>query len=391
MNNYRIKTIDKIDQNGLRFLGMAEVGNTMKDPDALIVRSTKVDISQYPSVFAIARAGIGVDNIPVEQATRRGICVFNAPGSNSNAVAELVFAVLFSYARHTARSTAYVRSLLVANDEELTAQIEQGKNQFTGFELRGKTLGVVGLGNIGVLVANIGASLGMRVIGFDPHATPRNMHRLRLDVEIVDSLNELLRESDVITVHIPLLESTRGLIGTVELNEVKHACILLNYSRQGIYDDDAVLAALDAGTVAAYLTDFPTVKLLRHNQVILTPHLGSGTRDSQEKCAEMACRQLAHYITYGIIENSVNFPPMTQRPEKDIQSRLVVVNANVPRVIHGYTAALEGFNIEAQVNLRSFDKTVAYNILDFSGIPSAATVQRVKDVEGVLHARLLQF
>lgn len=389
---YRIKTIDKIDQIGIKILGdEVEVGNTIKDPHALIVRSSRVDLAQYPNICAIARAGIGVDNIPVEEATSKGICVIYAPGSNSNAVAELVFAELFSYARNTARSTAYVRSILVADDEELESKIEQGKNQFTGFELRGRTLVVIGLGNIGVLVANIGVSLGMRVIGFDPNATPRNMHRLETRVEFADTLTEAIREADIITVHVPLLESTRGLIGTHELSIVKPGCILMNYARKGIYDDDAVLEALNTGTVAAYITDFPTVKLLRHSQVIPSPHLGSGTRDSQEKCAEMACRQLANYLRYGVIENSVNFHSVTKRPEMDIRNRLIIVNANVPRVIKGYTEALGDYNIESQMNQRSLDKSVAYNILDFSTVIPVEVLEQVRSVEGVLHARLLQF
>lgn len=284
-----------------------------------------------------------------------------------------------------------MRSIPVADDGVLQSQIEQVKNQFTGFELRGKTLGVIGLGNIGVIVANIGLSLGMRVVGFDQNATPRNMHRLDPRVEIADTLMDAVTEADIITVHVPLLDSTIGMMGASELMAVKPGCILMNYSRQGIYDDDAALEALNTGRAAAYITDFPTIKLLRHNHVIPSPHLGSCTKDSQEKCAEMACRQLANYLRYGVIENSVNFPPMTRMPEKDIKCRLTIVNANIPLVINGYTAALDGFNIEAQINLRSFDKKVAYNTLDFRDILPENTVERVRNVEGVLHARLLRF
>lgn len=389
---YRIKTIDNISDAGINGLKIeCEVGETVQDPHAIIVRSTKVDTDQYPTILAIARAGSGYNNITVEKATARGVCVFNAPGTNANAVAELVFTMLGYYARNLEKALYFTRSLIDEDDTTIQKITEREKSRFTGFELEGKVLGVIGLGNIGYRTANRGIRDGMHVVGYDAYPTNDNMHQLDPRVKVVRRMEDVLLKADILTVHVPFSEATRGMIGPKELALLKPGCILVNYARGGIYDDIAVVAALNAGNIAVYITDFPTTELLRHRNVICTPHLGASTAESEEKCADTSTRQIINYLKYGIVERSVNFPTVDNFPRSGVRSRLIVVNRDIPGMIAGITDILtrEGVNIMHHEN--ESNGKIGYDITDVASPVSNEVVEKIKAIEGVLRVRLLQF
>ncbi|HAO98846.1 MAG TPA: 3-phosphoglycerate dehydrogenase, partial [Fibrobacteres bacterium] len=281
---YRIQTLNNISQQGLKLLPSTySVSSEAGTPDAILVRSALVDTDAYPTMQCIARAGAGVNNITVEKATEKGVCVFNTPGANANAVAELVFIMLGVSARRIPQSLEFTRDLAAeADDKAIGEKVEKGKSKYAGYELMGKTLAVIGLGKIGVLVANAGVDRGMNVIGFDPFPMVANIHYLSGKVELAHKLEDVLRVADVISVHVPLSDQTRNLIGAKQLELAKPGVVLLNYARKGIYDDTGVLQALTAGKVGAYITDFPSKALLGNEKVICTPHLGASTAESEE-------------------------------------------------------------------------------------------------------------
>jgi D-3-phosphoglycerate dehydrogenase len=276
---YRIQTLNNISNQGLKLFSDAYAVTSEAGPaDALLVRSALVDAEGYPQAQCIARAGAGVNNITIDKATDLGICVFNTPGANANAVAELVFIMLGIAARRVHHSIEFVQSLAAEDDDKvLNEKVEKGKSRFAGFEMQGKTLAVIGLGKIGVLVANAGIKRGMHVIGYDPFPTLTNAHALDSRVEMSHKLDEVIRAADVITVHVPLSEHTKNLISTKQLETLRDGVILLNYARKGIYDDAAVLKAVESGKVQAYITDFPAKNLMGKDKVICTPHLGAST------------------------------------------------------------------------------------------------------------------
>jgi D-3-phosphoglycerate dehydrogenase len=351
-----------------------------------------VDTDEIPSMLAIARAGAGVNNISIEKATEKGVCVFNTPGANANAVAELVFIMLGIAARKIHKSLDFTQALAAEGDDKVIGEkVEKGKAQFSGFELQGKTLGVVGLGKIGVLAANAGLQHGMQVIGYDPFPTVANVHLLNPKVEIKHKLDDILARADVISVHVPLSDKTRHLIGEAQLKKAKQGVILMNYARKGIYDDQAVIAALDAGQVSMYLSDFPYKALLGRPNVICTPHLGASTAESEENCAVMAVNQLKNYLEYGVVANSVNFPITEVYPEASTRTRLVVINKDVPNMIAQITQAVGG----AGINIGSFTNAsngkIGYNIIDVEADVPDAVVNAIKGIGNVIRVRVLRF
>lgn len=326
----RIKTYNAIAQVGLdQFPKDAEVGASTTDAEGILVRSANLHDAEIPeSVLAIARAGAGTNNIPVAEMTARGVVVFNTPGANANAVKELVIAGLLLAARNIVPAARFTAGL-AGSDAEINEAVEKGKKQFAGFELPMRTLGVVGLGAIGVQVANAAMSLGMFVQGYDPKISVQHAWQLWATAKHVESLDALLGASDVVTVHVPLLDSTKGLINADKLALMKNGAVLLNFSRAGIVDEAAVLAALDSGKLRSYVCDFPSAALLAHPKVTALPHLGASTSEAEDNCAVMAAQELRTYLETGEITNSVNFPQV-KLGRSDGQTRLAVSTPTCP-------------------------------------------------------------
>ncbi len=390
---FKIKTLNNISQQGLKLFGdNYAVGGDTPSPDAVLVRSAIVDTDEIPSMLAIARAGAGVNNISIEKATEKGVCVFNTPGANANAVAELVFIMLGIAARKIHKSLEFSQALAgEADDKAISEKVEKGKANFSGFELQGKTLAVIGLGKIGVLVSNAGLQHGMNVIGYDPFPTVANVHLLNPRVEIAHKLDDVIAQADVISVHVPLSDKTRNLIGEAQLKKAKNGVILMNYARKGIYDDAAVIAGLDSGKVSHYINDFPSKALLGRPNVICTPHLGASTAESEENCAVMAVKQLRNYLEYGVVANSVNFPITEVYPEDSTRTRVIVINKDVPNMIAQITQVIgkAGLNIASFTN--ASNGKVGYNIIDLDKDLPEPLVETIKGIGNVVRVRVLRF
>src|SRR5690348_11573310 len=331
---YRILTLNNISARGLERLPpeLYEVGPGIAEPDAILVRSAELDAAAIPpSVRAIARAGAGVNNIPVAEMSRRGVPVFNTPGANANAVKELVLAGLLLAARNLGPAWLFSRGL-TGDDEAIDAQVERGKRQFVGFELPGRTLGVVGLGAIGVEVANSALALGMKVLGYDPQITVQRAWQLSASVEQALSLDDLFVRSDVISVHVPLTAETRGLVNEARLKLMKKDGVILNFARAPIVDEKAIVSALDAGRLQGYVCDFPTNATKDHPRIVTLPHLGASTNEAEDNCAVMVADTVKDYLENGNIKNSVNFPEV-QLPRAPKTSRICIANSNVPNMV----------------------------------------------------------
>ena len=385
----KILTLNNIAVAGLRRLprDTYEVSSEAASPDAIILRSFNMHDWDIPtSVAAIGRAGAGVNNIPVDAMTERGVPVFNAPGANANAVKELAVAGLLMAARNLCDAREYTRAL-EEDGEALNKAVEAGKKKFVGFELPGRTLGVIGLGAIGVQVANVALSLGMKVVGFDPAITVQSAWKLSSGVEKVETLDDLFRKSDAVSVHVPLIDATRGLVNAQRLQLLKEGSILVNFARGGIVDNDAALAALESGHLGSYVTDFPTRELLEHPRVIALPHLGASTVEAEENCAVMVAENVREYLENGNIRYSVNFPEAIM-PRMD-SYRLTIANANVPNMVGQISTALgeAGLNIEDLLNKSRGE--IAYTIVDLDGPVPEATVNALRETEGVLAVRTL--
>jgi len=385
---FRIRTHNAIAASGLERLPSPrfEVGPALSAPDALLVRSA--DLNGEPiekSVKAVARAGAGTNNIPVAALSARGIPVFNAPGANANAVKELVVAGMLLAARNLPGALTFVRTLGDVDDAE--AAMESNKKHFAGRELSGRTLGVIGLGAIGVRVANAAYALGMKVIGFDPHMTVEGAWALSAEVGKAVDLADLLARSDFVSVHVPLVEATRGLINAEALAHLKPDAVLLNFARSGIIDEHALRAALDAGRLARYVTDFPLKDRLHDPRVIALPHLGASTAEAEENCAVMVADDLREFLEHGNVGHSVNFPRL--RMSRAGRARLAIANRNVPNMI-GQISHVLGAN---QVNIAQMHNAsrgeLAYNLVDVdSPIPPEA-IRDLCGIEGVLSVRAL--
>ena len=386
---YKIKTLNNIAVAGLRRLPRTdyEVSSEIGEPDGILLRSHKLHDEVIPdSVVGIGRAGAGVNNIPVDDMTARGVPVFNAPGANANAVKELAVAGLLMGARNLCDAREYTRALEETGDA-LNKAVEAGKKRFVGFELPGRTLGVIGLGSIGVQVANVAHSLGMKVVGYDPNITVSSAWKLTSAVEKVETLDDLFRRADAVTLHVPLIDATRDLVNRQRLELMPGNGILINFARGGVVDNAAALEALDNGKLSAYVCDFPTRELIEHPKVVALPHLGASTVEAEENCAVMVADNLRDYLENGNIRFSVNFPEAIM-PRTDAY-RLTIANANVPNMVGQISTALgeQGLNIEDLLNKSRGE--IAYTVVDLDGPVTDETVASLSAIEGVLLIRNL--
>jgi D-3-phosphoglycerate dehydrogenase len=384
---FKIKTLNNISQNGLKRLPAEryEIIEMLDGADAVLVRSADMHAVEIPaSVLAIARAGAGTNNIPVAAMSKRGVPVFNAPGANANAVKELVIAGMLLSARNIADALAFSASLPSEGGEEL---MEKEKKRFVGSELIGRTLGVIGLGAIGVRVANAARALGMRVIGFDPHMTVEGAWALSSDVIKAGSMNEVYAASDFVSFHVPLNDATRGSFSLASLEVVKPGVVLLNFSRDGIIAHDAIKAGLVDGRIARYVTDFPKPDYQGNPKVIGLPHLGASTEEAEENCAIMVVEQLREFLEHGNVINSVNFP--TTRMHRAGKARICLANANRPNMIGQFSATLgaAGINIAQMHNASRGDH--AYTLVDVDNEVGAEVVEQLRAIDGVLSVRVI--
>ena len=389
MNQYEILVLNQISQVGLKRLP-AERYHLVKEsdrPDAVLVRSA--DMHALPvaaSVQAIARAGAGTNNIPVKAMSGRGVPVFNAPGANANAVKELVLAGMLMAARNLASAVGFVAGL-DGEDATLAKRIEDGKKQFAGIELPHHMLGVIGLGRIGSLVADAGIKLGMNVLGYDPEITVEAAWSLPSQVKKAHSVDEVLRSAHFVSLHVPLTQATRHLISRASLEHVRHGAVLLNFSRDEIVDDEAVVEALAAGRIKNYVTDFPTRRLIGTPHVIALPHLGASTREAEDNCAVMVADQLREYLENGNVVNAVNFPEVVMQREAPF--RLAIANRNVPNMVGQISAAMghAGLNIHNMLNKSRGE--MAYTLVDVDSTVPTPVLDTIRAIDGVLAVRYL--
>lgn len=384
----KVLTLNAISARGLSRLPQHyEVGGDVVDPDAILVRSANMHEMSIPaSVRAIGRAGAGTNNIPVKTLSDRGVPVFNAPGANANAVKELVISGMLMGARKLVPALKFVEGLS-GSDEDIHKATEAGKKQFAGMELPGRTLGVIGLGAIGSYVAEAAIKLGMNVIGFDPAITVDAAWRLPSQVKRAESVEDVLRQADFVTLHVPLLDSTRNLINAQRIDVMRSSAVLLNFAREGVVDNTAVVEALDANKLQAYICDFPANALKGHAKVVALPHLGASTSEAEENCAVMVAEQVADYLENGNVLNAVNFPNVSMPRESAY--RIAIANANVPNMVSQISTALAaaGLNIHNMVNKSKGE--IAYTLVDVDSAVTAAVSQQLASIAGVLAVRYL--
>ncbi len=387
--SFKILTLNNISVRGLERLprDSYEVASEIGHPDAILVRSADMHSMDIPaSVLAVARAGAGTNNVPVAQLSRRGVPVFNAPGANANAVKELVLAGLFLSARNICQAWGYVRSLQ-GDDHAIEEAVEKGKKKFVGHELPGRTLGVVGLGAIGVEVANAALGLGMKVLGYDPQITVQRAWQLSSGVGQALSLDDLFARCDVVTVHVPLLDATRGLVNEARLRLMRRGGVVLNFARAAIVDEAAVLAALDAGHLAAYVCDFPTRAAKDHAKVVALPHLGASTGEAEENCAIMVADTLRDFLENGNVRNAVNFPEAVL--PRIGTNRIAIANDNVPNMVGQISTCLADAKLNIADLLNKSRGDLAYTIIDTDAPIPAGVLDHLRAIPGVLAARLV--
>tara|TARA_B110000503_G_scaffold35642_1_gene58272 strand:- start:26606 stop:27775 length:1170 start_codon:yes stop_codon:yes gene_type:complete len=388
---YKVRTYNQLSSKGLdRFNSENyDVSSDVVNPDAFILRSHKLHDEDIPmSVKAVARAGAGVNNIPIEKFTEKGIVVFNTPGANANAVKELIASALFISSRDIFGGMNYVQGLTDIKDAaEMSKLLEKQKSQFAGSEVMGKTLGVVGLGAIGSMVANMALELGMNVVGFDPAMSVEAAWRLSHKVEKMDNLQSLLAKADFITLHVPALDVTKNLINAETLAFMKTSAILLNFAREEVVDSSAVRHALDNKSLRKYVTDFPTPELLGRKDVILMPHIGASTEEAEENCAIMAVDQLMDYLEQGNIRNSVNFPA-TKMPRNG-GYRITFCNKNVPKILGSVLSLLADCSLNVIDMVNKSRNDAAYNIIDVESEPTQDLLDKISNVEGIFSVRLI--
>jgi D-3-phosphoglycerate dehydrogenase len=386
---FRIQTLNNIAKIGLKRLPgeRYEVGAKIADPDAILVRSQDMHAMEIAArVKAIARAGAGTNNIPIKQMSARGVPVFNAPGANANAVKELVIAGMLLAARNLVPAVRFVDGL-TGDDESLHKQVEDGKKNFAGIELPEHTLGIIGLGKVGSLVADAAIKLGMNVLGYDPHITVDAAWSLPSQVKKANSVEEVLKAADFVTLHVPLVEATRNLISAERLQLCRDGVIVLNFARDGIVDLDAVLAGIAAKKVQSYVCDFPAQKLTGKAGVIALPHLGASTAEAEDNCAIMVADQLRDYLEHGNIKNAVNFPDVAMSRESPY--RIGIANSNVPNMLGQISTAMAdaGLNIHNMLNKSKGE--MAYTLVDVDSAVSDEVVARIAAIKGVLAVRYL--
>ncbi len=387
---YRIKTLNKISQAGLSLLDQSrfQVGGDVENEDGILVRSAPMADYVFPDALrAIARAGAGTNNIPIDRCSEHGIVVFNTPGANSNAVKELVIAALLIASRDIIGGVEWVQEQVHTPKVDLAAAVEKGKSAFVGPELYRKTLGVIGLGAIGALVCNIALDLGMDVYGYDPFLSVDAALRLDRHVHVVKDVNDLYKVSDYVTIHIPYNSSTKDFINAEAISKMKGQVRVLNLARGGLVNDDDMIEALEAGRVAKYVTDFPDDKIAAVKNVIAFPHLGASTPESEENCARMAADQLKDYLINGNIKNSVNLPNVSQ--EWSGISRVCLIHRNVPAMLTQITSILsaEGINVENLTNKSK--KDYAYTMVDLDARIKDTAADKLRAIPGMIRVRVL--
>jgi D-3-phosphoglycerate dehydrogenase / 2-oxoglutarate reductase len=386
---FKVLTYNNISPAGLNQFPCEhyDVAANISNPDAVLLRSFDLHGVPIPETLkAVGRAGTGVNNIPVAEYSKLGIPVFNAPGANANAVAELVIAGMLLVARNIPAALNFIRTL-EGDDDSLNTQVEHGKKGFAGFELAGKTLGVVGLGAIGVKVSNAATALGLTVIGFDPQMTVESAWKLSSSAVKAASLDDLLSRSDFITVHVPLNEHTRGLINSQRIERIKKQATVLNFSRAAVVDEAAVVNALDNGKLHAYVSDFPSNMLLRHPRSIELPHLGASTAEAEDNCAAMVAEQVRDFLENGNIRYSVNFPDVSL-PRTD-GVRVAIANENVPNMVSQITAALAENNLNIVDMLNKSRGSNAFTLIDVDAPIPAKTISQLQAIHGVLSVRVI--
>ena len=383
---YNILTLNKIAQCGLERLGSnyAITDDVTADADGIILRSFKMHDMQMPkSLKAIARAGAGVNNIPIDKCTEQGIVVFNTPGANANAVKELVIAGMFLAARDIIGGNAWANTL---TGDDIGKQVEKGKSNFGGGEIKGKTLGVIGLGAIGILVANAAVKLGMDVIGYDPYLSVNNALQLDRHVKCVNDINAVFAASDFLTLHIPLMDATRNTVDEKAISIMKDGAVILNFARGGLVDNDALKAALASGKIKKYVVDFPDEQTINQPGIIAIPHLGASTEESEDNCAKMAADEIKDFLENGNITNSVNFPNCSLPNDK--VGRITIVHKNVPNMIAKYTDVLKSVNIAEMINKSKGD--YAYTIINTDHEITADIVSQLEALDEVICARVIK-
>ncbi len=391
---FKIKTFNKISSKGLvRFPGTYEVSPEANDADAILVRSHKLqDTDVNANLKAVARAGAGVNNVPVAQYTEKGIVVFNTPGANANAVKELVLCGLLLSSRGILPGMAYVNSLVDMQDNAAMSKLlEKEKSRFKGAEIAGKTLGIVGLGAIGSLVAEMAIGLGMKVLGYDPALSVDAAWRLPNQVHKIENLTALLANSDFVSLHLPVLESTRHLINEAAIANIKKGLCLLNFSRDEIVDTNAIVKGLDNGLLRMYVADFPCAELIGRDDVILMPHIGASTDEAEENCAIMAADQLMDFLEHGNIKNSVNFPALALDRVAGAEkgTRLAISNKNVPKMLGQILSVLADQNVNVIDMINRSRNEIAYNLIDVDSPISDAAIARIAEIQDVIKVNVL--
>jgi D-3-phosphoglycerate dehydrogenase len=387
---FKIQTLNNISIKGLERLprDRFEVASEINNPDAILVRSADMHKLQIAdTVRAIGRAGAGTNNIPVEALSKRGIPVFNAPGANANAVKELVLAGMLLAARNICQAWAFAKAQQ-GDDHAIDVAVEKGKKNFVGFELPGRTLGVIGLGAIGVEVANSALGLGMKVLGYDPQITVQRAWQLSSNVEQALSLDDLFVRSDVISVHVPLTPDTRGLVNEARLKLMRKDGVILNFARAPIVDEKSIVSALDAGRLQGYVCDFPTNGTKDHPKVVTLPHLGASTNEAEDNCAVMVADTVKDYLENGNIKNSVNFPEVVL-PRAPKTSRICIANSNVPNMVGQISTALASASLNIAELLNKSRGEYAYTLIDTDGAVDAGVLDKVRAISGVLTARVI--
>lgn len=385
---YKIKTYNKISKIGLTaFDDKYTIGDEVENADGAIVRSAALHDTEFPkSLKAIARAGAGTNNIPIERCSKEGIVVFNTPGANANAVKELVIAGMLISSRRVIPAIEWAKTLKGQGDE-VGKLVEKGKSAFAGPELKGKTLGVIGLGAIGVLVANAANHLGMTVYGYDPYLSVNSAWNLTHNAVHIYDINEIFKKCDYITIHVPLVESTKNMINKDTIGIMKDGVRILNFARAGLVNSSDIKAALESGKVAAYVTDFPTDEILGVDGVIAIPHLGASTPESEDNCAAMAAKELIDYIENGNITNSVNLPEIVM--PRSSEKRICVIHKNIPNMLTSITSIVAENNVNIENMLNKSRGDYAYTILDVSGINDDEILTKIMSVDGIIRARII--
>jgi D-3-phosphoglycerate dehydrogenase len=386
---YQILILNKISSHGLKRLPAEqfETGSELSNPDAILVRSAKMhDMTIPSSVRAIGRAGAGTNNIPTAEMSKRGVVVFNTPGANANAVKELVLTGMLMAARNIGPAMKFVDTLQ-GDDATLSKLVEDGKKNFAGIELPGRTLGIIGLGAIGGLVADAALRLGMKVIGYDPEITVDAAWRLSAEVKRAHNVDDVFKHSDFISLHVPLIDATKKLVNAERIDLMKHGGVILNFAREGVIDEQAVIEGLDAKKLRAYICDFPTERMKSHPNVVALPHLGASTVEAEDNCAVMVADQVKDFLENGNIVNSVNFPSAQMPRESD--HRLAIASANIPNMVGQISTAVASasINIHNMVNKSRAD--IAYTLLDLDSAAPDAVIKKISAIEGVLTVRKL--